>query len=72
MISRVALASLKAIAAFLAVLIGSGIVTGHWATDSQLIESAITAVVTWLTPNVVYPVTRTTAPAPAPAPPAAP
>ena len=58
MVSRVVLASLKAVAAFLAVLIGSGVVTGHWATDSQLVVSAITAVTTWLTPNVGYPVVR--------------
>lgn len=60
MFSRVFLASLKAVAAGLGVFVASGVLQGHWATDAHVGESVITAAVTWLTPNVGYPLRRTT------------
>lgn len=41
----------KALAAVVTVIIGSGILTGHWTTDAELLLSAITGFTVWLTPN---------------------
>lgn len=43
----------KAIAAVLAVIVGSGILTGHWLTDTELILSVINGVIVYLVPNRV-------------------
>lgn len=41
----------KAIAAVLVVLLGSGILTGHWLTETQVILSAVNGLIVYLVPN---------------------
>jgi hypothetical protein len=41
----------KAVAAILAVILGSGILTGRWLTDTELILAAINGVTVWAVPN---------------------
>lgn len=43
----------KAFAAVLAVLLGSGILTGHWMTNTELILSGINGLIVYLVPNRV-------------------
>jgi len=43
---------LKAIAAILATILGTGILTDHWLTDTELILATVNGVVVALTPNV--------------------
>lgn len=54
----------KSVAAVLTVLLGSGILSGHWFTNFELILAAINGGVVWAVPNRAKAiVTRTVPPA---------